>query len=250
MKVLVGVNVLTSVDSEIYGSHSNFWYRIGKQFPNDTFIKYHPRRLSIDNMRNTAANFALQNECDYLMFIDDDVDIPPNALKILLAADKDIVMGLTYIRGYPFHPMLFKIGFNKSGIQGLIHYDDFETDVNPLTGLVECVAVGFSCVLIKCELLKKMHEPYFMTGPFHTEDIYFCVKAKAEFPDTSIFTSVKCPTAHYLDKQAVSPENVVALRAYYEAIGCKPEENSGDRGLEYIEKCVAQFADVEVLQDA
>lgn len=243
MKVLVGVNVLTSIDSEIYGSHTNFWYRIGKQFPNDIFLKYHPRRLSIDNMRNAAALIALQNECDYLMFIDDDVDVPPDAFRLLLEADQDVVMGLTYIRGYPFHPMFFKAGANAEGIQCMLHYEDFMEHLDE-NGLVkDVVAVGFSCVLIKCSLLKKLHAPFFVTGARHTEDIYFCVKAKIEQPDCTISVSTKCPTSHFLDKQPVCEKNVKALRDYYEAIGCKPEPENSDRGLEYIQKCIEQFGE-------
>ena len=43
------------------------------------------------------------------MFIDDDVllDHTVDTTKLLVEADKDIVAGVTLIRGYPYHPMIF-----------------------------------------------------------------------------------------------------------------------------------------------
>ena len=244
LKIFVGVNTLTSIDTEVYGSHSNFWYYNGKTYPDFQFIKFHPRRLSIDHMRNKSAELALAHECDYLMFVDDDVIIEKDTLTTLLSADKDVVMGLTYIRGYPFNPMLFKSVLNKKGVQILDHYHDFANNV--VDGLVECAAVGFSCVLIKCDLLKKVRPPYFITGTHHTEDIYFCVKAKREVDGVSIFTDVRCPTQHLLDKQAVGPKTVEALRGYYEALGFKKEDHDIMLEMKGLEAALNQF---EVQQD-
>ena len=234
-KIIVGVNTLTSIDTEVYGSHSNFWYYNGKIHPDWTFYKFHPRRLTIDRMRNLAAEIALDNECDYLMFIDDDIIIEKDVLDSLLQLDKDIVAALSFIRGYPFNPMIFKERKNSEGIQCLDFYEDYEKDA--IDGAVECDAVGFSCALIRCELLKKLTKPYFVTGMYNTEDIYFCMKAKREVPEVSTFCDLKKPTLHLLDKQPVHVENVEALRKYYESIGYGKDKFDGDRALEYLEKC-------------
>ena len=212
-KILVGVNVLTSVSSEVYGNHCEFFFHLGRRLSEHEFMFYHPRRMSIDRMRNEAAKIALSYECDYLLFIDDDVLVDRKVLGSLIAADKDIVASLTFIRGFPFQPMIFKEIYRDDEGDSVLGYDtDYRSDES---GLVSCKAVGFSCALIKCSLLRKLSTPYFVTGAQHTEDVYFCIKAKKEFPETTIYTSVRYPTSHLLNAEAVTSDNVERLRAYY-----------------------------------
>lgn len=234
MKILVGVNTLTTLDTEVVGSLCNFWYRLGKMHPDKEFIMYHPRRTSIDRMRNNAAIIALDKECDYLMFIDDDIIMDRDVLDCLLKPDKDITAALTFIRGYPFNPMSFKY-VTKYNVKMLEFLTD--EDLTSSDGYISCDAVGFACVLIKCSLLKQIREPYFMTGSMHTEDIYFCCKAKEEVPDCSIYTCTLKPTLHLLDKQPIGVNTRAALKTYYEALGYN-EDNNPDRALEYVQKCI------------
>ena len=176
MKILVAVNTLTSVESSVYSNHCQFWFRLGRSSPHD-FILYHPKRTSIDRMRNTAAKLAIENGCDYLLFVDDDVLIPVNAIDCLIEADGDCVAGWTIIRGYPFKNMFFR--YSKE--LNLVNLRDDELPEGSLKEdsreIIPVDAVGFSCVLLKVESLKKVETPYFVTGPYNTEDIYFCVKA-------------------------------------------------------------------------
>lgn len=211
MRILIGINILNSVKAQAYISHMNAIFRWGRQYPDDQFMLYTPERMSIDRMRNTCAKIALESNCDYLMFVDDDVIIEPGVLKSLLDADKDIVAAETYIRGYPYPPMFFKFGPERKSS----YYYEFKDHVGP-DGLVECDAVGFSCVLIKCELLRKLVPPYFVTGEGFTEDVFFCIKAKAQLPETTIYTDTKQPTGHILTSEAIHPVNRDALRRLHE----------------------------------
>src|SRR5262245_19708245 len=106
-KILVGINNLTQVSQLAYANHCQFWYRLGKTLPQHEFGLCNPRRLSIDRMRNFAAKAVLELNFDYLCFIDDDVLLPWGAIEKLLEADKDIIAGVTLIRGFPYHPMIF-----------------------------------------------------------------------------------------------------------------------------------------------
>src|SRR5271154_6337264 len=103
-KVSIGINVLESVNSFVYASHIKFFTNLKLAFPEDQFVLFTPYRMAIDTMRNAAAKIALEHNCDYLMFIDDDVIIKPETYAVLKAADVDCVMALTFIRGYPFAP--------------------------------------------------------------------------------------------------------------------------------------------------
>src|SRR6187431_1639112 len=139
MKTLVCTNVLDNVNSLAYGSHMQEWFRMGRN-TQDEFILFHPNRFSIDNARNQAANFALQNECDYLYFIDDDMILAPNTYASLKSCDADVAMALSFIRGYPFHVMAFKKDPKNSS--GLTYYDDLLEHMK-FGGIIECEAIGF-----------------------------------------------------------------------------------------------------------
>lgn len=251
-KILVCVNILTQVDPGIYNSHNQLWYRIGKHFPNAKFFQYTPERTTIDNARNMAAKFALEEECELLLFVDDDMILHEMTFQSLMEniqkPNVDVVMALTYIRGYPFHPMCFIARDKESAeIKELDFYDDFAEHVRE-DYLVECDAIGCACVMIKCDLIKKLDAPYFMTTPHHTEDIYFCMKAKKMLGrnNVGIFVDVGVPTGHLMDKIAVTHKNVEALRHFYEELNpnllkvkhLKPGQSAKnpDRGAEYLKQ--------------
>lgn len=238
---MIGVNTLESVSQPVYSNHAQFYFRLGRDYPDIQFALHHPRRMSIDRMRNTTAQVALEHEFDYLMFIDDDVLVPHDGLKLLLAADKDIIAGWTIIRGYPFQNMFFKWEDEKK--QNLKPYDD--ADPNAIEP-IEVAAVGFSFVLIKCSLLKVVNPPYFVTGPRNTEDIYFCMKALAQRPETSIFIHPAVKTAHMLSAEAIDPLNRFAHKEYFESVYPDlVEQHDGsnvDRGEKYLHEVKGAFA--------
>lgn len=224
-KCLVAVNILTQVDSGVYNSHNQLWYRIGKHFPEAKFLQYTPERTTIDNCRNFAAKTALEQECDYLLFIDDDMILHEMTFQSLVEniqrPNVDIVMALTYIRGYPFHPMHFICRDKEiKEINALDFYDDFEKDIDPKTYLVEVDAIGCACVLIKCDLIKKLEPPYFVTTPHHTEDVYFCMKAKRTLGRNNVHIYVDCgvPTTHMGNKMEYNHKTVKYFKDMYEAM--------------------------------
>ena len=163
------INILDNVNAEIYASHIQEWFRLGRN-TSDEFILFYPNRFSIDNARNQAALHTLRNECDFLYFIDDDIVLSPTTYQSLKKGIEiegaDIVQALTFIRGYPFHAMMFKRSniITALGGKNLDYYDDYKEHVDE-NGYVECDAVGFSCVLIKCDVLKKINPPYFVPAP-------------------------------------------------------------------------------------
>lgn len=246
-KTLVGVNTLTSVDQYVYSNHCQFWYRLGKVCPDDKFIFYTPARMTIDRMRNSAAKIALEQECDYLMFIDDDVIIPHtsyNDLKEGITVGYDVIAGVTVVRGYPYNFMVFKED-NKGGLR---FYNDLydinnNNSNNGNNKYIDCDAVGFSLVLIKCETLKKLQPPFFVTGSKHTEDIFFCMKLKHYLKEIRIGVIPHLKTAHMGERRAYHPDN----REYYKILDesespflkdiVEYKERDGDRGEDYLKKC-------------
>jgi hypothetical protein len=187
-----------------------------------------------------TAKVALDNNADYLMFIDDDVIIPMDTINRLLRCNADVAAGWTIIRGYPYKNMFFKyMDFDRVN---LINYPDDEIPAEDT--ILEVGAVGFSCVLIKVDALRKVPSPWFVTGPFNTEDIYYCVKAlrhcmtcggtrieqrlvetdpeticKCEvFKEHRIVVDTSVKTAHNLGEEYIEPATKLAYRKYYEGL--------------------------------
>lgn len=235
MRIHIGVNALSNVNAAVYANHSHLYYFLGRLAEKQGYqFTFHTApRTSIDRMRNDAAKVALQNECDYLWFIDDDMLLSDGTLESLISCEADIAMARTYIRGYPFKNMSFKLTSPAPDI-GLINHTDEELEGKDI---VECGAVGFACALIKCELLKKIDPPFFITSTHGTEDIYFCVRCQMDLDEpVRIVVDTRVPTGHMLNPEFVGPKTVKHLRKYYEeCYNLLPdgEVKRGDRSLNY-----------------
>lgn len=233
-RVLLAVNTLTAVNNQVYASHMNLAFRLGRD-TEDEFILFNGYRRAIDNFRNQAGKFAIQLECDYLWFLDDDVLVPRNVYQQLKERDKDVITPHVYIRGYPFEPMFF-ISKNGSGdYVEMSNYRNWEEVVKKTQDpLIEVSSIGFSCCLIKTDVLKKIPEPWFVTGQNHTEDVYFCIKARQELKnEISIYVDTSLFTGHLLEPEFITIQNRDALRSFYEELNpnlkeMKKDECSGE----------------------
>jgi len=232
-RIMVGCNILTSIDSLVYPNHCQLWYQFGRNLKSYDFLFCSPRRTSIDNMRNSTIKGALEGKCDFIFFYDDDVIVPTNALEKLvnlMHKDKDIAIasGITYIRKFPFKPMLFKVVG-----EGLDSYEDFEkcTDKDGILRK-ELGAVGFSCVLIRTESLKDMRPPYCITGSRNTEDVYLCMRIQEYNPKAKIVCDTSIITSHLCDKFWVNSENVDKLKRFEKIVNGRAPIKE-DRGLQY-----------------
>jgi len=150
------------------------------------FYPVYGRGMFIQNARNLAVDHALENDMDYILFIDDDMVIKQDEKLFtkLVSHDKDIVAPLFFHRVQPFAPLIFRR--RSYGVQ----YNTYDNILDYEKGLIEVDGVGFGCALIKTEVFKKIDKPYFLHGDTFGEDLYFCEKAKAKgikiFADTTI----------------------------------------------------------------
>ena len=234
-KLVIGINTLTSVDENVYANHLDLFYHLGTLKDRFEVILFSPTRMSIDRMRNEAGKLALNIEASHLVFIDDDMLLQRDTIEQLIDADKDIIMAHTYIRGHPFNPMAFKLTKDSTPAEiGLEPYIDV-WEYQDENKLVKCDAIGFACVAIKTDLLRRMESPWFITGPCNTEDIYFCVRCMKELGDISTYVHCGCPTGHKLGSEFVHPENVEKLRTYYKPEVKDEAKSRGDRQQNYHE---------------
>lgn len=233
-RIVVGTNSLIGTSQGPYSNHCQMWYRFGRYYTNVDFAFSNPPRMSIDRMRNMTAEYALAVEARYVLFIDDDVllPLPFDFLKKLIDLDSDIAAGDVIIRGYPFNHMLFRWNKEKSGLLQI-------PKLPKKRGPYPCDAVGFSCCLIKTELIKKLSKPYFITGAANTEDIYFCLKAREEYPKTTIMADTSVICGHVLWNEVIDSHNKANYSRYWKAQFEKPERSKDKeacfRGNEYRE---------------
>jgi len=182
-----------------------------------------------------TAKVALEANADYLLFLDDDVLVNPNyGLQQLLDCKADVAAGKVNVRSYPFDYM----SFQKDKTGNLIIDKTL-----PKTGIVNKDAIGFSFALLKTGLLKRIQEPYFITGVNYTEDVYFCLKARQVDPKCTIKVNCDCECGHILWPEVVHESNRDEYKKYFERINKITKQaskqgikNNGDRGLEYLTK--------------
>jgi hypothetical protein len=227
--ITIGINSLVSTTHAAYSNHMQLFYRLGRAYPDFDFCFVNPPRMSIDRMRNLAADTALDNGSEYLLFIDDDVLIPYpfDFLRKLIACDAPIAAADVLIRGYPFNHMLFRYNKDKTGLNQM-------KNVPKKLGQIPVDAVGFSVCLIRVDLLRKMNKPYFITGINNTEDIYFCVNARDKFPNLRIIADTSIQCGHILWNEVIDAINKENYKNYFEAQfpEVKKAENK-DRGEAY-----------------
>ena len=126
----------------------------------------------VHDARNKSVDTAISNGATHLMFIDSDMQFPPDGINRLMAHDLDVVAGLYFRRQPPHLPTIHQKEGDKLMIPKTFPKDKpFE---------VYALATGF--MLIKVEVLKNIKPPWFFFGDFHGhamgEDVYFCNKVR------------------------------------------------------------------------
>ena len=153
--------------------HTDFAIRLANMCANPgapTFIANAKSSLVMIG-RNQLVAAAQMAKASHLLFLDTDMIFPSDALKRLLAREKDIIGGLYTQRAAPFHPL---------GIT-------FEGEHIAITsGLRRMKIMPTGCLLIRMSVFDKLPKPYFNTRvegeKLLGEDYTFCDNAtKAGF---------------------------------------------------------------------
>ena len=150
---------------------------------NSNTIYFETKGQAIDKARNWFAEAAIKHKAKYLFFWDEDVLIPPHALRELIYVadnwnDVGVVGGIYCLKVERPEPLVF---MNP----GEGPYWDWKVgEVFGVRG-----GIGMGCTLIRTELFKDLEPPYFRTvddlspwldniaaGEQWTEDLYFCRK--------------------------------------------------------------------------
>ena len=153
-------------------NYQPFWESMSKLLP-EMNSKYRIEVLevkgkAIADARTKIADFFLERDYDYLLFLDDDHSGHTiEMVEALLLPDEYVCAIKCYSRFFPFLPNLM----DYSGI------DDPRMKYqrkNVEKGYAFCNIVGFGMTLIKKEAFSKITPPYFVAQDNAKEDNYFC----------------------------------------------------------------------------
>lgn len=142
-------------------------------------------RMGWDAGRDFAAKAAINGGADGVLWVDDDVKLPPEAFIKLLAAGKDFVSGLYFQKYHPHWPLVAM--YDGRSFQWLADYPK-------INQLAEVDGVGFGCAFTSTKLLKVLKARYgkIFEWTDYSEDFTFCLRAGEAGMKPWVDTSLKC----------------------------------------------------------
>lgn len=114
----------------------------------EVIIRFDDSVAPLDMKREHLAEFALQNNADYLLFIDTDMRFEPDLFDRLVKHGKDIISGVYMDRVSGFTPKHIK------------NQDLFVKCIEQKK-LCKLKTTGFGIMLIKSEVFRKTKKPWF-----------------------------------------------------------------------------------------
>lgn len=155
--------VLISVITGEYARRADFYdYYHMMEKSDGAFVCFNHNRSPAKG-RNEIIDLALEQECTHILFIDDDMAYPPDALLRLLEHDKEIVSGLYLSRAYPHNPIVYDLADEDGKCCPLFLMDNVK-------GLIPIVASGFGFLLVKTSVFSKLEKPYVRLGELDSEE--------------------------------------------------------------------------------
>jgi hypothetical protein len=139
--------------------------------------RFMPYRKPVHLADTLAVKEAFKGGFDYILRMDDDVwDIPPNAVDMLLAADKDFISAVMYANSFPYQMCAFT---NKDKTKTLIDVAKGNADTLYEVegeGVQPVDLTAFPFTLWKVSMFTKIPEPWFVYDEGVPSDSYFCQK--------------------------------------------------------------------------
>lgn len=206
MKTAIGIPIVDSVPGENWTELVSTVMEVGRV--SDVLLLRQLNTMPHTRARANIVKNALEENCDYLFFIDDDMVIPQNSFEELLGTMRKtqaaVVSGHYYRRGYPYHSVWSK------EIEGQWFPVDADTDIWP----IHCSGLG--CALIDLHWLRDhVQAPWFETemdsfGPNVTDDVTFFRKVVAAGGKVYGHGGIRC--GHLGSRMVICDKTVDFLR--------------------------------------
>lgn len=141
---------------------------------------------SLSMNRIKLCQDAVDNGCDYVLFLDDDMRIPMHTIMMLVARQVDVIGANCARRELPPRP-------TAKGFQNELVY----TRENS-TGIEKVKSVGTGVMLIHTGVFKDLPQPWFNEDPVKKigEDVWFCNIAREAGFDIHIDHDISKEVVH------------------------------------------------------
>lgn len=139
----------------------------------------------IYDSRNLLSLTAIEQNFDYVMWLDSDMVFPPDLIEYMLGTmdilgDVDMLTEVYYMRKPPHSPVLYSVIEEPELKDGQVQ-KKIQTMTNIPDSLFTVEGCGFGCVMTKVSLLKEVWDkfgPAFTPYTWASEDMSFCYRVK------------------------------------------------------------------------
>lgn len=183
MKILIAVPTFENIQPEVFKAIYELKSEHELHFD---FVKGYDCATA----RNNIAKITLANGYDYVLMVDSDTLIPPDALNLMLDPPVDIVLGVCPRKNTKDG----KSAIIKLGSQS--YHDSYYYSELP-ENRIQVKGGGFACALIKASVFSQIDFPFFQyvnNADYSTlsEDYYFCQQAAMYGMDIWMDPRVRC----------------------------------------------------------
>lgn len=145
------------------------------EFPEVTIIKC-TNNFGVAKGNNIGIKYALKNKCEYILLLNNDTELEPKLLEILVKKANKKVITVPKIYYYEAKNLLWYAGGKINWNKGIVkHLGDKEYDRGQYNKLREIEYSPTCCMLVHKDIFEKiglMDEAYFM----YYDDTDFCIR--------------------------------------------------------------------------
>jgi len=162
-KILIGVPTLDICECDTFGSI--YAQKIPKSIVTELVFM---RGYEVSQARNRLVKLAIDENYDYLFFVDSDVVLESNHLEKLFALDVDIATGW-----YPRKDKSGLLEIHKEASNDLPYFIHYKIEEIKDKGIIEIFSCGLGCALIKMDVFKKMQNKDYDAPIFNFVHLYY-----------------------------------------------------------------------------
>ena len=169
MKILIAVPTFENIQPEVFKAIYDL-RPAGHELTFD-FVKGYDCAVA----RNRIGVMAQDGGYDYVLMVDSDTIIPPDALELMLDTPVDVCLGVCP-RKNTTDKMTAMIKFGAESYHDSYYYPELPAEKTKVRG------GGFACALVRSYVFTALDYPYFqyttgVDGNTLSEDFYFCQNA-------------------------------------------------------------------------
>jgi len=209
MRIAFAITALNDIPFKIYTNHLQCLVHWSKTYE---LVLAPSHGTTLLKARDICLEMAKATKCDFILYVDSDVELPLDTLDLLVSHNTDLASGLCMRRSFPFN----SIAWMKTGDNKVVELE-FDPEVK---AVYPVEAVGGGIALFKVSSFDKLEKPYFrhvfVDGFQWYEDVYLCGMMKKAGMDIILDTRVQA--GHLCDPPIIRPNNAKIIKEFYEKV--------------------------------